>query len=134
MDMLKAGDKDWTFEDNMFYWKNWIYIPKNQGLRGKIIKAHHDSILAGHPGQYKTWELITCTYWWPSVNRDIAQYVKGCKKCQATKVHRMKPVGLLKLHDVPLEPWETIGTDLIGELPEARGYNAIAVVTDKFTK
>ena len=71
-DMLKAGDKDWTFEDDMFYWKNRIYVPKNQELRGKIIKAHHDSILTGHPGQYKTWELVTHTYWWPSVNRDIA--------------------------------------------------------------
>ena len=105
--MLKVGDKDWTFEDDMFYWKNWIYILKNQELQGKIIKVHHDSILAGHPGQYKTWELITRTYWWHSVNRDIAQYVKGCEKCQATKVHRTKPVGLLKLHDVPLEPWKT---------------------------
>ena len=41
---------------------------------------------------------------------------------------------MLKPHDVPSEPWETIGTDLIGELPEAGGYNAIAVVTEKFTK
>ena len=33
-----------------------------------------------------------------------------------------------------MEPWEVIGTDLIGELPESGGFNAISVVTDKFTK
>ena len=44
----------------------------------------------------------------------------------------MKPDGTLKLCDIPL--WEIIGTDLIGKLLESGGYNAIAVVTDKFTK
>ena len=35
---------------------------------------------------------------------------------------------------MPSEPWEVIGTDLIGELPESGGFNAISVVMDKFTK
>ena len=41
---------------------------------------------------------------------------------------------MLHLHDIPKEPWHTIGTDLTGELPESGGYNVIAVFTDKFTK
>ena len=131
---MNKGDKEWMEEDSIFYWKNRIYVPKDSELRARIIKIHHDSILAGHPGQYKTWELITRTYWWPSINRDVAKYVRGCEKCQATKVHRSRPTGQLNPHDVPSEPWEVIGTDLIGELPESGGFNAISVVTDKFTK
>ena len=131
---MKEKNSEWTTEDNIFYWQKCIYVPPNKELCGKVIRAHHDTILAGHPGQYKTWELITRTYWWPSISRDVAKYVRGCEKCQATKTHRNKPVGLLHPHDIPSEPWEIISTDLIGELPESGGYNAIAVVIDKFTK
>ena len=31
-------------------------------------------------------------------------------------------------------PWQEIAMDFIGELPESEGYNAILVVTDRFTK
>ena len=31
-------------------------------------------------------------------------------------------------------PWEEIAIDFIGELPESDGYNAILVITDRFTK
>ena len=68
------------------------------------------------------------------MHNDIYRYIKGCLKCQATKTHRNKPVGKLHPHDVPSEPWEIVGTDLIGELPESGGYNAIAIFMDHFTK
>ena len=35
---------------------------------------------------------------------------------------------------IPLEPWETMGMDLIGELPKAGGYDTIAVFTCHLTK
>jgi hypothetical protein len=133
-DALEAKDKDWTLDDGILYWQNRIYVPKDQMVRGKVISMHHDTTLGGHPGQYKTWELVARNYWWPSMNRDIQRYVKGCEKCQATKSHQTKPTGSLHPHDIPTEPWETIGTDLIGELPEAGGYNAISVFVDHFTK
>jgi hypothetical protein len=40
-----------------------IYVPKDSKLREDIIWEHHDSIVAGHPGRYKTQELITKNYW-----------------------------------------------------------------------
>lgn len=103
-------------------------------VRGCIISLHHDTQVTGHPGQYKTIKLLTQTYWWPGVTRDVKAYVTGCEKCQATKVHRQKPVSPLHPHDVPNGPWEIVGTDLIGALPESGGYNAISVTTDHFTK
>ena len=41
---------------------------------------------------------------------------------------------MLNPHNIPTEPWEEVGIDLIGKLPQAGGYNAIAVFTDHFTK
>ena len=132
---LNSKTKDWVNKvDGIITWKNWMYVPIDRKLRTEIIKRHHDVITAGHPGQYKMWELVTRTYWWPSIGNDIKRYIKGCLKCQSTKVHWNKPVGTLNPHDIPQEPWEHIGVDLIGELPEASGYNAIAVFIDHFTK
>jgi hypothetical protein len=36
--------------------------------------------------------------------------------------------------DVPDGPWESVGVDLITQLPEAHGFDAIIVFTDFFTK
>ncbi|GJF00540.1 hypothetical protein PsYK624_168330 [Phanerochaete sordida] len=52
-------------EDGIITWKDRIYVPKDRPLREKIIRLNHDSIVAGHPGRYKTHELITRDYWWP---------------------------------------------------------------------
>ena len=65
------------------------------------------------------------------MHRDIRKCVKGCKECQSAKPIRQNPHNLLHLHD---EPWQVISVDLIGELPESQGYNAICVVVDHFTK
>ena len=90
--------------------------------------------MTGHPGRYKTHELITRNYWWPGIHRDIRKYVEGCGECQRVKPIRQSPHNPLHPHDVPSEPWQVISVDLIGELPESQGYNAICVVVDRFTK
>ena len=59
---LNSKTKNWVNEINgIIMWKNWMYIPIDQKLWTEIIKCHHDVITAGHPGQYKTWELVTRT-------------------------------------------------------------------------
>ena len=105
IEALNSKTKDWVNEvDGIITWKNRMYVPIDRKLRTEIIKRHHDVITAGHPGQYKTWELVTRTYWWPSIGNDIKHYIKGCLKCQSTKVHWNKPVGTLNPHDIPQEP------------------------------
>ena len=37
-------------------------------------------------------------------------------------------------HDTPARPWQVISVDLISELPEFKGYNAICVIVDWFSK
>lgn len=132
---LNTKDKDWEeTNDRLVLFQNHIYIPKDKTVQGRIIGLHHDTQVTEHPGQYKTIELLTQTYWWPGVTWDVKAYVTGCKKCQATKVHCQKPVGPLHPHDIPNSPWEVVGTDLISALPESGGYNAISVTTNHFTK
>ena len=46
--------KDWIFYDE----KGKIYGPDDQALHLDIVRLHHDTPIAGHPGREKTLELV----------------------------------------------------------------------------
>lgn len=77
---------DWETIDGLLLYKGRIYVPKNDELRRQIIKEHHDSKITGHPGRYKTTELVQRTFWWLGMTIYIRNYVSGCAICQNTKI------------------------------------------------
>lgn len=54
--------------------------------------------------------------------------------CQRTKPRRTVPAAPLQPNEVPSLPWEIVSVDLIGPLPESKGFDAIMVVVDRFSK
>jgi len=62
-----------------------VYVLKDKELRAKIIQLHHDVLVAGHGGRWKTMELVTRNYWWLGVTRDVGRYVEGYDMCQRMK-------------------------------------------------
>lgn len=51
---------DWEeTAEGLVVWKHRLYVPKDDRLHTDILKAHHDAPTVGHPGRYKTQELIT---------------------------------------------------------------------------
>ena len=66
---LESKDKKWKESDSLIFYNNHIYVPKNHKLQEQIIWDHHDNPLAGHPGCYKTQELIQRNYWWPQMQK-----------------------------------------------------------------
>ena len=133
--MLDQKEKTWQeSEDGIVTWGERIYIPRDKKLREEIMRMNHDSMMAGHPGRFKTQELITRNYWWPLIQSDIKKYINGCEVCQRTKSKRSQPAALLNPNKTPTRPWEIVTVDFIGPLPESQGYNAIMVVVDRFTK
>ena len=72
---LAAGSSEWERDGDLVYREGRICVPKDETLRGDIIRSHHDTPIAGHPGQFKTYELITRNYWWPGLQRDVNRYV-----------------------------------------------------------
>jgi len=64
----------------------------------------------------------------------VKKYVTGCDMCQQMKNRPQQPFGPLVPNKVPNRPWEIIFTDLITQLPESNGYNAICVIVDRLTK
>ncbi len=55
--------------------------------RKEIVKEFHDSPMAGHLGIVRTKDLLACAYWWPKLQKDVEEYVKGCAQCQANKIN-----------------------------------------------
>ena len=124
----------WEEVDGLVTWKGRVYIPRDQELRVDIIRMHHDPPTIGHPGQYKTHELITRDYWWPRVLADVRRYVGGCEICQRVKPKRTMKAGLLQPNEIPTKPWEIVSVDMIGPLPESDGFDAILIFVDRFSK
>ena len=90
---------------------------------------------SGHFGQKKTIDLIRRYFWWPNMNKDIAEYVKSCDICQRVKYSRERPAGLLQPLAIPDEPWSSVSMDFIVELPRSySGHDAILVFVDRLTK
>src|SRR5258706_1998841 len=111
-----------------------MYVPKDPQLHHDIVHAHHDSVMTGHPGQWKTLELVSCNYWWPGISCYVASYMAGCNACNCCKSFLMQKVGKLTQNRIATCCWEVISVDTIRELPESKGYNAILVAVDRLSK
>jgi hypothetical protein len=125
---------EWMEKQGFMLFRGRIYVPKDTELRCKIVKLYHESCITGHPGQWKTMELITRNYWWPGITRFVIEYIKGCDKCQRYKNHPELPTGKLKPLEVPSRPWKSISVDFIVKLPQAQGFDLILVTVCRATK
>lgn len=119
---------EWGEQNGLLLFRGKVYVPPTHDLRRRIIAQHHDLKISGHPGRFKTLELISRNYWWPQMSRLVGQYTAHCDLCLRTKTRRHLPTGELIPSASPSEPWEAISVDFIVELPEAHGYDAILVV------
>jgi hypothetical protein len=125
---------EWSEESGLILFRGKVYVPKNLKLRTKIVQLHHDTPVAGHPGRWKTLELVSRNYWWPNISRFIGQYVNTCHACNRTKTYPQAPAGTLMPNRIPTKRWQCVTTDLITQLPASNGHEAIFVVVDRLTK
>ena len=137
--MKKAGVRElwgneWKIEGELVLKEGKVYVPKDEELRAEVIRLHHDVPAAGHGGRWKTVELVTRTYWWPGVTRDVGKYVEGCDLCQWMKNRMEEPAGKLKLSEVPQKMWTHLTVDFITKLPVVAGKDVILVVCNRLSK
>lgn len=128
----KSALEDWQIDNGMLFFKEKCYVPADAELRRKIVQRYHKSKSTGHPGQYKTLELVKRDYWWPGMYIFIKKYVEGCALCQQMKVNThltTPPLTPIKL--TLKRPFAQISMDFITGLPEDNGYDSVLVVVDQ---
>jgi len=109
----------------------WVVLEEH---KLEVLRQHHDSKVAGHWGRHRNQELTSRNFVGDKWQEDVARYVAGCAKCQRAKADRHSRQTKLLLIPTRERPFEEIAIDFVGELPESEGFNAILVITDRFTK
>src|SRR5258705_9778692 len=130
---MLQSDK-WERDRDLVTYRGHVYVPRDPQLHHNIIHAHHNSVVTGHPGWWKTLELVSCNYWWPGISCYVASYVAGCNTCNCCKSFPTQKVRKLMPNQIPSCHWEVISVNTIRELLESKGYNAILVVVDRLSK
>ena len=83
-----------------------------------MLQEVHDAGHAGHPGRDRTLARLRPRFYWPNMAEYVREYVLTCPSCQMSKARRGAAPGLLQPLPIPDVPWEAVGMDFIGPLPE----------------
>ncbi|UYV63208.1 K02A2.6-like, partial [Cordylochernes scorpioides] len=114
--------------------REWLLVvPKKR--RKEIMSEYHNHMLNGHLGVARTTYRLKNKYYWPSMLKDVTEFVKTCHLCQSWKGSNQLPSGLLQPIPPANYPFERIGIDFVGPLPSTkRRRKWIIVLTDYYTK
>ena len=95
--------------------------------RRTVLRLAHEIPLSGHMGKRKTAQRILQRFYWPSLYRDVAEFIKSCTECQKVSPRRVKPAPLIPLPIIE-EPFSRIALDVVGPLPRSRSGNRFILV------
>src|SRR5258707_7868121 len=97
--MLQSDE--WERDRGLVMYRGCVYVPRDPQLHHDIVHAHHDSVVTGHPGQWKTLELVS---------HYVASYIAGCDTCNCCKSFLTQKVRKLIPNWIPSHHWEVIST------------------------
>ena len=125
-------------EDGLIFTKNLLKqdilcVPREAFQNGRWvieIIIDHAHLIIGHFGQFKTAQYIRRYFWWTYITQDIEAFCTSCAACAAAKDGNSKPRGLLHGLPIPDRPWQSIGMDFMGPLPQLNNFNYLLVIID----
>ena len=121
---------DFLIHDGFLFKGNQLCIP-NSSLCLRVIQELHNE---GHMGRDKTMKLMTDSYFWPTMQKEITKFVERCRICQVSKGTTTN-AGLYMPLPIPDQPWIHVSMDFVlGLLRTQRGNDSIFFVVDWFSK
>ncbi|MBW0569809.1 hypothetical protein O181_109524 [Austropuccinia psidii MF-1] len=118
----------------LLLFKDRVVVPSDPTIQLSILQKHHDSPLAGHPGQEKTLKHVKQDFHWSGMTQFIKDYVSSCQQCLRNKTIHHKKFGLLKPLPILNGPWICLSMDFITQLPLSNSFDSILVIVDRFSK
>lgn len=104
------------------------YIPEK--FRHTIMHTLHN---LSHPGIRTTRKLVSAKYFWPGMNKQIQSWVRNCLGCQKAKIHRHTKSSFNEF-SLPKERFDHIHLDLVGPLPQSKGFTYLLTIVDRYTR
>ena len=95
-------------KDGLLLRGNRVVIP--EVYQKRVIKIAH----SGHMGIVKTKQLVRSHVWFPNIDKQVEEVVKGCHKCQInTDTTKFEPSCPSEMPD---SPWSLVSVDFYGRL------------------
>lgn len=129
-DVQLGTSDDYLIVEDFLFRGTRLCIPECS-FRLQLIQELHGE---GHVGRDRTLQLVSASYFWPSLRRDVERFVSRCGVCQTSK-GKATNAGLYLPLPIPTQPWTDISMDFVLGLPRTqRGHDSIFVVVDRFSK
>ncbi|KAA3487500.1 Transposon Ty3-I Gag-Pol polyprotein [Gossypium australe] len=103
----------WINSDGCLMFRDRVCVPRNKELMWSILYEAHNGCVSVHPGSTKIYNDLKQRYWWPSMKKDVSEFVSRCLICQQVKAEHQVPSGLLQPIMVPEWKWDRITMDFI---------------------
>uniref|UniRef100_A0A3P9MMP6 Gypsy retrotransposon integrase-like protein 1 n=1 Tax=Oryzias latipes TaxID=8090 RepID=A0A3P9MMP6_ORYLA len=111
---------------------NTLYVPSS--LRSDVLVWGHTSRVSCHGGVQRTLSLIKRRFFWPTLERDVREFIAACDICARSKSSNLPPAGLFHPLPIATRPWSHIALDFVTGLPPSQGNTVILTVVDRFSK
>ena len=115
-----------------------LYVSENLSVREKLLKHHHDDLLARHFDADKINELLNCKYYWKSMIKNVKEYIDTCNICQRVKIKCYLSYDELRLLLQLTDLWKEITMNFITNLSSSKWkkvmYDLILVIVNYYMK
>jgi hypothetical protein len=122
----------------MIKYNELLYVSEDFSIREKLLKRHHDNLLAEHFDADKISELLDCKYYWKSMIKDVKEYVNTCDICQRMKMKHHLSYDELKSLSRLTDSWKEITMNFITNLLSSKWkkvmYDSIFMIVNHYTK
>jgi hypothetical protein len=65
----------------MLMYKHRVYVPNDHELKSPILLEMHKVPYAGHPGYQKTIVTVKNKHFWPSMKKEVVDFIVIYLKC-----------------------------------------------------
>lgn len=114
-------DSPWT-ADGVMRRSGRLVVLKS--LQSRLLKLLQE----GHRGMSGMKTKARETFWWPSMDRNIEEHVRGCVECMCSdKTHRVEESPIASTN-FPSKPWERVAMDICGPFSAKGLTNKYALV------
>ena len=107
-------------------------VPENE--QGKILNECHASPYGGHfSGERTAHKILQSGFYWPTIFRDCAEWVKLCDRCQ--KIGNISSINEMPLRGIMVvQIFDVWGIDFMGPFPPSFGNMYILLAVDYVSK